>query len=36
MKKFFSMLLALVMLLALAGCGGNDNKSCLCDALRGI
>ena len=24
MKKFFSMLLALVMLLALAGCGGND------------
>ena len=26
MKKFFSMLLALVMLLALAGCGG-DNKT---------
>ncbi len=25
MKKFFSMLLALVMLLALAGCGGNDS-----------
>ena len=25
MKKFLSMLLALVMVLALAGCGGKDN-----------